>query len=72
MIHCSIIHPETQHHIAENLDLENRTDFQKIVLEETYDGEQCSNMCVACTAVFIQLNTKYTAVYKIQQIYIIR
>ena len=61
--------PETQHHIAEDLDLANRASFQNIVLEETHDGEQCGNMGVVRTAVFIQLNGKHTAIFAIQQIY---
>jgi len=65
MIRCNIIYYST---IAEDLDLANRASFQNIVLEEAHDGEQCGNIGVACTAVFIQLNTKYTAVFIIQQI----
>lgn len=62
----------TQHHIAEDLDLANRASFQNIFLEETDDGEQCVNIGVVRTAVFIQLNAKHTAVFTIQQIYVIR
>ena len=62
----------TQHLTAEDLDLANRASFQNIVLEETHDGEQCVNIGAVRTAVFIQLNTKHTAIFSIQQIYVIR
>jgi hypothetical protein len=54
------------------LDLANRASFQNIVLEETYDCEQCVNIGAVRTAVFIQSDAKHTAVFTIQQIYVIR
>jgi hypothetical protein len=61
----------TWHHIAEDLDLKNRASYQNIVLEPAHDGEQCGNICVVRSAVFIHLNVKHTAVFTIQQIYFI-
>jgi hypothetical protein len=61
----------TQHHIAEDLDPANRVSFQNIALEETHDGEQCVNICALRTAVFSHLNTKHTAVFAIQQIWLL-